>query len=181
MLTIGPLRRRARVHYAVGFSDGWGARMSANVPKYTVIQSVSTTMQYGGGPPYTQHFVEAFKSGRRHIVDSFLVPIWYRQDTKGSFLIEATAWMIPRHLTYKGIGLQKGRTAVGPWGAAHGSMGHLPTPPTARAIRRTVKIQWDNRGKIYMGEYDNDLKMREKKESRSSTLRKKRTPLLFFE
>ena len=167
MVEVSRLVRRGRVKLGQeDFTDGWSAQMSLDASRYTVIQNVETTIRWGD-ESHSERFVEAWKSGKKPIVDSFMVTGWYRIGVKGSLSIKATAWAVPRHVSFASMGLTKGEVGQDPWGSTHGADGHLPIPGGVKVIRRLVEINWNNVEKKYTDEYDNgkDMKVRTKRKT----------------
>lgn len=171
MLTIGPLKKRKSVKLGErDVSEGYDARMSARGLKtYTVIQNITTELSWedrneAGGEP-RRSFSEAWHSGRGMILDAFLVPRFYRHRARGSMDVFAEAWVLPGHVTFKSLGMRKGRLGKDPWGEAYGNKGHACIPVGTHVVRRNVRIQWDNLDKGYEDEYEGgrDLRVRSKR------------------
>ena len=165
MLSIGRLKKRKTVKISdEEFSDGYDAVMKADAKKYTIVQNITVTIVWDG-ERHEEKFSEAWHSGRRMIVDSFLVPSWYRIGTKGFMHVRAVAWAIPRHVSFVSLGMKAGRLGVDTWGQAHGREAHTPIASGTPVLQRIVKIHWDNKNKLYMDEYKGgkDLGVRSKR------------------
>ena len=90
-------------------------------------------------------FTEAWEYNakkKKKITDSFLVPVDWRKNQKGCMIVKSVVWANGEKMNPK---LKQG-TDADYWGNLHGSFDKIT--PTSETTERTVKIEWDNVGKL---------------------------------
>jgi len=135
------LNKRGRHGWKVDF-------VVPNATKGTIIyQNVHVSIKSSDGAEQKYSFTEAWPyQPSKKTSDSFLVPVEWREGTKGKLKVAAIVWALPGPMDPS---LKKG-TNDDYWGTAvHGSFNMIKPvgPPTAKTTKRKVAIEWDNRGK----------------------------------
>ena len=128
---------------------GWRVALDVATPNTlpaTIYQNVHVTVQTVNGSGEKDRlcyrFTEGFAyDGRRPPFDSFLMPVDWRLDQRGSMQVRTTLWATAGPVDPR---LRANPDGDDYWGAVPGSFEMLRA--TGAKTRRDVKITWDNLG-----------------------------------